>query len=484
MEVLFPVLEKVKGSVQNDSSSSSLQFKPAAMQYRSDAAAEMQQKSLDTRPLAAREAIVLQQMVGNRQMGKVLQAMYNDSAVDSNSTSPSHNQPSGASGLPDQLKTGIEALSGISLDDVNVHYNSGKPKQLDALAYARGNEIHLGPGQEQHLPHEAWHVVQQRQGRVKPTMQLKGVAVNDNDRLEKEATEFGSRAMNVSTGSVVQAPLAADLAPLSVAQLMLIKVRTEKGEAGRRISLVEFEGRVPTSAKHGQGDHTVADYLPKLTLQEYLYGKTHREAAASLRELFELIDDKTKTKFLNDDSKMIELTKNSVIKQLAIYQEMVEQPSTEGEDLNTALESLLDGYLRLWNKRTGAAYNRLEDKTTGGGGGVTEKEAKKQLILLGSRARDNVGDEDAALETVPSLIDSIDFKATSSTLEEASSHINMALELILRAYPELEYNGSDVMYALVNAYAQKMNLDEVQAEEMLRHCYESYFGDSYDMDMD
>jgi hypothetical protein len=27
------------------------------------------------------------------------------------------------------------------------------------------------PGQEQHLPHEAWHVVQQKQGRVKPTGQ-------------------------------------------------------------------------------------------------------------------------------------------------------------------------------------------------------------------------------------------------------------------------------------------------------------------------
>ena len=30
----------------------------------------------------------------------------------------------------------------------------------DALAYAQGSDIHLAPGQEQHLPHEAWHVVQ------------------------------------------------------------------------------------------------------------------------------------------------------------------------------------------------------------------------------------------------------------------------------------------------------------------------------------
>ncbi|MEL6127089.1 MAG: DUF4157 domain-containing protein, partial [Pseudomonadota bacterium] len=37
------------------------------------------------------------------------------------------------------------------------------------MAYAQGSNIHLGPGQDQHLPHEAWHVVQQRQGRVPTT---------------------------------------------------------------------------------------------------------------------------------------------------------------------------------------------------------------------------------------------------------------------------------------------------------------------------
>ena len=45
------------------------------------------------------------------------------------------------------------------MDDVNVHYNSNKPAQLQAHAYAQGTDIHLGPGQEKHLPHEAWHVV-------------------------------------------------------------------------------------------------------------------------------------------------------------------------------------------------------------------------------------------------------------------------------------------------------------------------------------
>lgn len=94
-------------------------------------------------------------------------------------------------GLPDNLKTGIENLSGFSMDDVRVHYNSDKPAQLQALAYAQGTDIHIAPGQEKHLPHEAWHVVQQKQGRVQPTMQLQGVNVNDNEGLEREADRMG-----------------------------------------------------------------------------------------------------------------------------------------------------------------------------------------------------------------------------------------------------------------------------------------------------
>jgi|GEM_PF-5907724 len=100
-------------------------------------------------------------------------------------------------GLPDQLKSGIENLSGHSMDDVKVHYNSSQPAQLNAHAYAQGTDIHIASGQEKHLPHEAWHVVQQKQGRVKPTMQLKGkVNVNDDEGLEKEADVMGAKALS------------------------------------------------------------------------------------------------------------------------------------------------------------------------------------------------------------------------------------------------------------------------------------------------
>jgi hypothetical protein len=105
-------------------------------------------------------------------------------------------------GLPDRLKSGIEALSGMSLDRVKVQYNSDRPAQLQAHAYAQGNEIHLAPGQEKHLPHEAWHVVQQAQGRVRPTMQMKGgTGINDDAELEAEADSMGQRALAHGAGA-------------------------------------------------------------------------------------------------------------------------------------------------------------------------------------------------------------------------------------------------------------------------------------------
>lgn len=97
--------------------------------------------------------------------------------------------------LPDNLKAGIESISGYSMDDVKVHYNSTKPSQLNALAYTQGNDIHLGPGQEKYLPHEAWHNVQQKQRRVQPTALLKGRQINDDANLEKEADLMGVKSL-------------------------------------------------------------------------------------------------------------------------------------------------------------------------------------------------------------------------------------------------------------------------------------------------
>jgi hypothetical protein len=89
------------------------------------------------------------------------------------------------------------------MDDVRVHRNSPEPAKLGAFAYAKGSDIHLGPGQEQHLPHEAWHVVQQKQGRVNATGDLgHGLAINSDRSLEQEADRLGARAARAASAPI------------------------------------------------------------------------------------------------------------------------------------------------------------------------------------------------------------------------------------------------------------------------------------------
>ncbi|QQL49513.1 eCIS core domain-containing protein [Mucilaginibacter ginkgonis] len=98
-----------------------------------------------------------------------------------------------------QLRTGIEALSGMDTSEVKVHTNSEKPAQLSIAKGSYSKEIHLAPGQEEHLPHEAWHVVQQRTGKVKPVKAAKTEMINDNTTLEQEADRMGKATIERKT---------------------------------------------------------------------------------------------------------------------------------------------------------------------------------------------------------------------------------------------------------------------------------------------
>ncbi len=85
---------------------------------------------------------ISQQIWGNSgQMDAPIQAKVNDDV------GVSEVQPENKAGLPDNLKAGIENLSGMAMDDVRVHYNSSKPAEVQALAYTQGIDIHVAPGQ-------------------------------------------------------------------------------------------------------------------------------------------------------------------------------------------------------------------------------------------------------------------------------------------------------------------------------------------------
>lgn len=135
-------------------------------------------------------------------------------------------------GLPIPLKMAVERRSGLAMDDVQVHYNSSRPAQLQALAYTQGTEIHVGPGQERHLAHEAWHVVQQKQGRVRPTLQMKGANLNDDEGLEREAdamasaVQSGAPANGAPDLEPVHRPLAPAVSPEAMPVQRVVIVAT------------------------------------------------------------------------------------------------------------------------------------------------------------------------------------------------------------------------------------------------------------------
>ncbi len=114
--------------------------------------------------------------------------------------------------MPDGVKGKMENSFGTDFSNVNIHKDSEQATNMGALAYTQGNDVHFAPGQynpntqegQELLGHELAHVVQQRQGRVKPTKeQGKGLAVNDNPSLENEADFMGARAAQGKDAQVV-----------------------------------------------------------------------------------------------------------------------------------------------------------------------------------------------------------------------------------------------------------------------------------------
>lgn len=159
-------------------------------------------------------------------------------------------------GLPDRLKAGMEALSGLSMDDVRVHRNSPRPARMGAAAYAQSSAIHLAPGAERHLPHEAWHVVQQRQGRVRPTGTVAGQPLNEDISLETEADRMGAKA--VSLHPAAAAPPAASLPAVPAPAVQLSRGSSKANEdlkkaMGKSGSRVDKQPKAKPHTKTGTG---------------------------------------------------------------------------------------------------------------------------------------------------------------------------------------------------------------------------------------
>lgn len=105
--------------------------------------------------------------------------------------------------LPPDVQAKMESSFGEDFSGVEIHKDSGKATELNALAFTQGESIHFAPGQfnpsgiegQQLIGHELAHVVQQRSGIVNPTNIIgKGIKLNEDKGLEQEADSSGRRA--------------------------------------------------------------------------------------------------------------------------------------------------------------------------------------------------------------------------------------------------------------------------------------------------
>lgn len=185
--------------------------------------------------IAQAEAPVVQRVERPRRQGLAL-------APPASGISFADRAPTGS--LPAGLRSGIAALTGLDLGGVRVHLNSSEPAQRQALAYTQGADIHVGPGQERHLPHEAWHVVQQAQGRVQPTRQFKRTGLNDDMGLEHEADAMGALAARLGAEH--------DLRPEPVAARMI-----GPGQVNASGPIQRYTDRSQAARERGHSDSVV-----------------------------------------------------------------------------------------------------------------------------------------------------------------------------------------------------------------------------------
>ncbi len=118
----------------------------------------------------------------------------------------------------------FESRMGQDFSGVRIHTDSkaaDTAQTIQAKAFTLGHDIVFNTGQYSHdnqegkklLAHELTHVVQQMQGRVRPTMQAKGASINDDKELEREADVMGAKATDLkrsgpaTKGSTQQGPL-------------------------------------------------------------------------------------------------------------------------------------------------------------------------------------------------------------------------------------------------------------------------------------
>lgn len=204
-------------------------------------------------------------------------------------------------GIPAQMKHSFESRSGLSFDDVRVHYQSSKPAKIHALAYTQGSDVYIGPGQEQYLQHELGHVVQQKQGRVFPTRVRGGYAFNTSAQLEREADTGSFPHIPVTSSEAVAHPSSAPIQGMIDISYDSVKKTWEVEGKGRPQFSKEvtnfFKANKPHSINHIISSNDISTILAasiKLELTNHslvpdVYKEAHKGNGSNVRRLIKAV---------------------------------------------------------------------------------------------------------------------------------------------------------------------------------------------------
>ncbi|MCX6045128.1 MAG: DUF4157 domain-containing protein [Chloroflexi bacterium] len=180
-------------------------------------------RALDEIALTPNHILLLNNMIGNQAVGKLLQAKKKNEQLEGKKVAEVQEQElkmwrlqiqhqqleekdeiqnKQNKDLPKDIQTKMEASFDEDFSNVQIYKNSEDAKKLKARAFTQGNNIYFAEGEfnpisqdgQELLAHELSHVVQQRSGVVKGTHVENDYMVSNEKSLEAKADIEGHKA--------------------------------------------------------------------------------------------------------------------------------------------------------------------------------------------------------------------------------------------------------------------------------------------------
>ena len=285
--------------------------------------------------------------------------------------------------LPPRLQSAIEHLTGIDMGDVVVHANTGLPGQHGAHALTLGNRIYLDTRSEKILAHEAWHVVQQKQGRVVPDGQ-EGLTIDDG--LEREDHVMGDLVQRLARSNPPPRGRRA-LVKRAVAHPAMqpwIKITHDPNEVGPKQwlsvnTVLDKLNELKNVSEHSHpGIGQVVRKMFNKNLSYANYDAMLNDSANICQPLFGFLHEK---KCVNSEQKLIDIT-GVASYSFHQFDLMIDRRPVEGGPDATFWSLRLDSTLAIDQVLTVGDYLSLFDKDDGSKGLVfTPKEGTATASL-------------------------------------------------------------------------------------------------------